>query len=115
MGAGWRIDNLGVGGVVERGDADARQLISGLGSVSAILEDVNGLLDGVVGAALRRFEERWQESAESLDRRALAVVEAARAVVREHLSTDEDMADDFRSGLSGAEAAGSRFAPRIPQ
>lgn len=74
-----------------------------------------GQLDDVVGAALRRFDERWHESAEAVDRRTVAVVETARAVVRDHLSTDEEMAGSFHRGLGGDEATGSRFAPRITQ
>lgn len=115
MGAGWRIDSSGVDGVIERVDADARLLSSGLGTVAATLEHVAGQLDDVVGAALRRFDERWHDSSESVDRRTVAVVEAARAVVRDHLSADDEMAGGFRSGLQGAEATGRRFAPRIPQ
>ena len=115
MGAGWRIDNAGVDGVITRTDADARVLSGGLGTVAATLEQVTGQLDDVVGAALRRFDERWHESAGSVDRRTVAVVETARAVVRDHLSTDEEMAGIFRPGLLGTEASVRRFAPRITQ
>lgn len=115
MGAGWRIDGAGVRDVVERSDADAQRLSSGLGEVSARLDDVVGLLDDVVGPALRRFDERWQESATSVDRRTAAVVEAARAVVRDHRAADEEMAGHSGSGLRGAEMVDGRFSPRVPQ
>lgn len=115
MGAGWRIDGAGVRDVIERGDADAQRLSSGLGEVSATLDDVVGLLDDVVGPALRRFDERWQESATSVDRRTTAVVEAAWVVIRDHISTDEDMAGLTGSGLRDAETVGARLSPRIPQ
>jgi len=115
MGVGWRFDSAGVDEVIARTDADARSLSSELGTVAATLEQVIGQLDDVVGAALRRFEERWLESAEAVDRRTVAVVETARAVVRDHLSTDEEMAGSFGPGLWGAEVAGRPFAPRITQ
>lgn len=115
MGSGWRIDGAGVRDVIERGDADAQWLSRSLGGVSATLDDVVGLLDDVVGPALRRFDERWQESATSVDRRTAAVVEAARVVIRDHVSTDEDMAGFTGSGLRDAETVGARFSPRIPQ
>lgn len=115
MGVGWRIDSAGVDEVIARTDADARSLSSELGTVAATLEQVIGQLDGVVGAALRRFDERWHEPAEAVDRRTVAVIETARAVVRDHLSTDEEMAGGFRSGLRGADVTGRRFAPRVLQ
>jgi len=115
MDAGWRIDSAGVDEVIARTDDDARSLSSELGTVAATLELMIGQLDDVVGAALRRFDERWQESAQAVDRRTVAVVETARAVVRDHLSTDEEIASSFGPGLRGAEATGSRFAPRITQ
>lgn len=113
MGVGWRIDSAGVDEVIARTDADARSLSSEIGTVTATLEQVIVQLDDVVGAALRRFDERWHESAEAVDRRTVAVVETARAVVRDHLSTDEEMAGSFRRELGGDEATGSRFAPRV--
>ena len=113
MGVGWRIDSAGVDEVIARTDADTRSLSSELGTVAATLELVIGQLDDVVGAALRRFDERWHESAEAVDRRTVAVVETARAVVRDHLSTDEEMAGSFHRGLRGDEVVGRRFAPRI--
>jgi len=113
MGAGWRIDGSGVADVLDRGESDARMVSGALSLVAVSLDEVAGLLDDGVGAALRRLDERWQESASSVDRRTVAVVEAARTVVRDHLAADDEMVGHFGAGLLGDEGSSSRFAPRI--
>lgn len=113
MENGWRIDLPGVREVIEGADVDARVLSSGLGEIQATLDDVAIMVDDVVGPAVRRLEERFQESAGSVDRRAAEVVEAGRVVVREHLSADEEMAAVHTSRRDDAEAAGRRFTARI--
>lgn len=113
MENGWRIDVPGVRDVIEGADADARGLGDGLGEIAATLDDVVVMLDDVVGPAVRRFEERFQESAASADRRAAEVVEVGRVVLREHLSADEEMAAVHASRHHDADAAGRRFTERI--
>jgi len=112
MEAGWRIDSSGVADVLERGDDDARLLSAALSAVSVSLDEATGVLDDVVGAALRRLHEQWQPAASSVDRRTVAVLETARTVVRDHLVTDDDMAARFTSSQIGADDASNRFAPR---
>jgi len=113
MDAGWRINSSGVGEVLERGDEDARLLSTALSAVSVSLDETTGVLDDVVGAALRRLDEQWQQAASSVERRTVDVLETARTVVRDHLVTDDDMAARFTSGQVGADGASNRFAPRI--
>lgn len=113
MDAGWRIDSSGVAEVLERGDDDARLLSTALNAVSISLDETTGVLDEVVGAALRRLDEQWQQAASSVERRTVDVLETARAVVRDHLATDDDMAARFNSGQVGADGASNRFGPRV--
>ena len=84
-----------------------------MGLVGITLDEVSGVVDGVVGAALHRLHERWHESASSVDRRTTAVLETARTVVRDHAATDDDIAERLTVDMVGAERVGNRFAPRI--
>ena len=110
---GWRIDVPGARHVTDRGETDAGALRSALSGVSLALEGAVPTVDDVVGAALRRYQDRWAEASGSLDRRSAQVVDGARTVLREHLWADERMATTHEDARSRSGAAGALFTERV--